>query len=303
MHSKTFVQTKDIKTAIQGREIDVLQALGVGWESGQKNHIRCPFPNHDDIRPSWRWDEEKAIGFCSCSDRSFSIFDIVMKIKSIDFDSSKLQIAELMGWHDLIKTKRNGNDRPSSSTSGYGSSGQNNKRLPRQHTESLLNWPFDRQDPGLYQRYVGSRLGIAPSEVIMPTSLVVGIDQLPYWADQKTKIGNYPCVVVELIDPLNKRPRHAHRIYLNQDGTDKAQLPGGLEPKKLCAVQKDQSVAGLVCYWGTPETAKHCFVGEGCETMAAVAQAYRDEVERGEIVIASAISGPGLRRFNPWPIF
>ena len=42
---ETYVVTRDIKTAVQGRETDVLDGLGIDWRRCTKsNHIRCPYP-------------------------------------------------------------------------------------------------------------------------------------------------------------------------------------------------------------------------------------------------------------------
>jgi hypothetical protein len=54
-----FVRTADIRAAILGRETDVLDALGIRWREGGP-HIRCPYRDHEDEHPSWRWDQPKA---------------------------------------------------------------------------------------------------------------------------------------------------------------------------------------------------------------------------------------------------
>ena len=53
--------------------------------------------------------------------------------------------------------------------------------------------------------------------------------------------------------------------------------------------------------WGDPATAPHLLVAEGIETAAALALAYREEVEAGGVAIAAALSTSGLRTFAPWP--
>jgi hypothetical protein len=99
-----FVRTADIRGAVKGREVEILDALSVGWRgrNGQQ-HIRCPYKDHPDEHPSWRWDERKGRAYCSCiTDGSHSIFDVMMKIENIGFESAKLRAAELLKGADLI---------------------------------------------------------------------------------------------------------------------------------------------------------------------------------------------------------
>jgi len=59
------VTTADIRAAVRGRETDLLDALNIDWRRA-KPHIRCPYQDHDDNNPSWRWDERKRKAFCTC---------------------------------------------------------------------------------------------------------------------------------------------------------------------------------------------------------------------------------------------
>jgi hypothetical protein len=94
------VPWQDIKQAVKGRETDILDRLGIPWRNGRP-HINCPFHDHPDSNPSYRWDVDKARFFCSFS--SGSIFDVVSKIEGLrDFDDVKLRAAELIGREDLI---------------------------------------------------------------------------------------------------------------------------------------------------------------------------------------------------------
>jgi hypothetical protein len=102
----TYVPTRDIRAAVAGREGEVLAALGINRSAGN-THICCPFPNHNDANPSWRWDAGKARAFCTC-DQPASIFDIVMKMRVLDFDGTKIEVARLIGRADLIREPRAG---------------------------------------------------------------------------------------------------------------------------------------------------------------------------------------------------
>ena len=60
-----YVPRQAIREAVTGREAEVLRALGIEWKKGT-HHISCPYPDHADQNPSWRWDERKARAFCTC---------------------------------------------------------------------------------------------------------------------------------------------------------------------------------------------------------------------------------------------
>ena len=96
-----FVPTQAVKDAVRGAETRVLSALGIQWNGG-KGHIRCPYPDHSDKNPSWRWDGSAA--HCTCS-KADSIFDVAMRIRGVDFETAKLFVAEAINRDDLIQTK------------------------------------------------------------------------------------------------------------------------------------------------------------------------------------------------------
>jgi hypothetical protein len=98
------VFTKDIQTAVNGHEIEILDKLGIRWPGG-KPHIRCPYRDHTDNNPSWRWDQRKSRAICTCTN-SDSIFDVVIKVENLDFGRAKIRIAELLGRSDLIRERR-----------------------------------------------------------------------------------------------------------------------------------------------------------------------------------------------------
>jgi hypothetical protein len=96
------VRWRDIKEAVRGRETEILDQLGIAWRStNDSGHIHCPFPDHPDHHPSWRWDETRARAYCSCT-TSASIFDVVMKIANVDFAAARVLAVELIGREDLI---------------------------------------------------------------------------------------------------------------------------------------------------------------------------------------------------------
>lgn len=102
--SERYAATADIRAAVKGRETEVLDLIVAGWRDG-KPHIRCPYPDHADNNPSWRWDKRKARAFCTCIERSNSIFDVVAKVEGVDFEAAKIRVAELLKRPDLIRVR------------------------------------------------------------------------------------------------------------------------------------------------------------------------------------------------------
>jgi hypothetical protein len=73
MSAERWVATRAIQEAVKRRESDVLQALGIPWDDGA-GHITCPYPDHADANPSWRWDERKARAHCTWRPPSTAFF-------------------------------------------------------------------------------------------------------------------------------------------------------------------------------------------------------------------------------------
>src|SRR5918995_2795376 len=98
-----FVPTPTIQAAVKGHETKVLEALRIPWQDGAP-HIHCPYPDHDDQNPSWRWDRAEARAHCTCIERGgHSTFDVVMEVEKLDFEAAKLRIAQILGRTDLIR--------------------------------------------------------------------------------------------------------------------------------------------------------------------------------------------------------
>jgi Domain of unknown function (DUF927)/Toprim domain len=291
MTSDRYVPTPAIRAAVKGREKEVLEALRIAWAEGAP-HISCPYSDHSDEDPSWRWDEHKAKAFCTCIERSHSIFDVVMRIESLEFDPAKLRIAEILGRRDLIKV-RNGEIRQAMDAA------------------SLLRPPPDQRAENLVRSYLAHRLNTPPDEVPMPSTPVVGWRSLAYYdppakrSSQPKVVGHYPCVVFGTRSSDGRR--HAHRIYVQHDGAGKAELghrPDGRprDPKKSARLKEGQSAAGCVVLWGEPTRAANLILCEGIETAAALALARQAEIEANQVVVAAALSTAGIRSFQPWPL-
>ena len=286
--SDRYVQNDDILKAVTGHEDKVLKAVGIGWQGGSK-HITCPYPNHQDKHPSWRWDDQERKAFCSCR-KAHSIFDVVMVKEGCDFEAAKIRVAEVIGRSDLIRT-------------------------PGKHqamdAASLLSVPVENRDDLLPVAYLAHRLGVSEAEVPIPRTQMVGIKALGYFdaptgkGDKPRLVGEFPCAVFETVDVDGRR--HAHRIYLAPGGAGKADLgkkADGEErdPKKSATkVDKSDRITGRAVIWGDPAQAPHLIIAEGIETAAAVALVWWAEIQAGTVAVVSAIDANGIEAFRPWP--
>ena len=294
MSTTRRVPTRAIKDAVRGREVEILDSLGIDWGSDSP-HITCPYPDHDDGDPSWRWDDKKGCAFCTCIEKSHSIFDVVVAKEGIDFDAAKIRVAQILGLPNLIRD---------------GSPGKADHHQAND-SESLLNAPVENRDDTLPRAYLAHRLGVPLEEVLMPSTPVVGLMAVGYFdppsegSKAKPKlVGNYPCAVFGTVCANGRT--HAHRIYLAPGGVGKAELgndPDGhpREPKKSAKVSDGVSRSGCSVVWGDPSLAPHLLLTEGIETGAAVAMVFAAEIEAGDIAIAAAISAAGLEAFQPYP--
>jgi hypothetical protein len=210
MTPERYVPTAPLQQAVRGRETEVLEALRIPWQGGSR-HITCPYRDHSDENPSWRWDGRKARAFCTCIEQrgGHSILNIVMRVERIEFEAAKLRVAEILGREDLIRTK--------------------GERRQTMDAASLLQAPADQRDDALPRSYFAHRLGVSAEEVLMPSTPVVGLRELTYYdlpakdGDRRPKpVGRYPCAVFGTVAPDGRQ--HAHRIYTEREGAGKRSL-------------------------------------------------------------------------------
>jgi hypothetical protein len=286
-----YVPTRAIQAAVKGRETQVVEALKIPWQDGAP-HISCPYPDHSDENPSWRWDERKARAFCTCIEQrgGHPILDVVMQVEGIEFEAAKLRVTEILGRRDPIRMR-----------------GEHHQAMDAQ---SLLRPSADQRDDLLPRRYLGHRLNLAPERVPLPSTRAAAWRELPYYdrpakkGEKPKLVGRHPCVVFETRAPDGRQ--HAHRIYTAAEGAGKAQLGVATDgrprdPKKSARLKDGQSAAGCAVLWGDPATALHLLLAEGIETSAVVALAHQAEIEAGGLAIAAALSTSGIRAFLPWP--
>src|SRR5262245_35237951 len=148
MSAARYVATADLKDALRGRETELIDVLGIAWRSGQP-HIHCPYTEHTDANPSWRWDEPHARAHCSCGAQD--ALGVARKVLGLDFEATKVRVAELLRRDDLICGKT-------------GSSGQ------RTDTQSLMSAKPKDCDDSLPIQYLAHRLNVEPKMVPRPTT-------------------------------------------------------------------------------------------------------------------------------------
>ena len=97
-----YVSTADIRAALAGRETELLDSLNIPWRDGQP-HVRCPYRDHADDHPSWRWEQRKREAFCTCGARD--ALGVLMGVEGIEFEAAKLRAAELLKRGELIRER------------------------------------------------------------------------------------------------------------------------------------------------------------------------------------------------------
>jgi hypothetical protein len=98
-----YVPTPVARQAVEGREAEIVRALGIPWHD--RGHITCPYPGHPDKNPSWRLREDgRAV--CTCTS-PHSVFDVAMHLEGLDFEAAKIRVVELIDRDDLIVDPNN----------------------------------------------------------------------------------------------------------------------------------------------------------------------------------------------------
>jgi hypothetical protein len=101
-----YVATADIRAAVKGHETNLLDALNIDWRRPRAGpHITCPYREHADKNPSWRWDGGRRKAFCTCSTRD--VLGVLIGVEGVDFEVAKIRAAELLNRPDLIRERRN----------------------------------------------------------------------------------------------------------------------------------------------------------------------------------------------------
>ena len=99
----------DFFEIVAGRQTEILDALGIEWNRARPNqHIRCPYPGHEDKKPSWRWDPASGKAFCTCG--TADITGVVMKMRGVDWKAARDYCREVLGAGPFQPQRRQPND-------------------------------------------------------------------------------------------------------------------------------------------------------------------------------------------------
>ena len=131
-----------------------MDALKIAWRQGRP-HLACPYSNHADDTPSWRWDEKRARAYCTCT-KGDSVLDVMAKVEGIDFEAAKIRAAEILARHDLIHE-------------------DDGARHQATDARSLLDAPAECRNDALPLAYLAHRLGVAPGAVPRPSTPTAGL--------------------------------------------------------------------------------------------------------------------------------
>jgi uncharacterized protein (DUF927 family) len=287
----------EAKDRAAGRETVVFAKLGIQLpDRGQ--HIRCPFPDHDDHNPSWRWDAKDRKSHCSCGHED--IIGNVQKVLRVSAHDAGQFILECLPETDDVIFKKKVTLRAIDSTK---STADQNRKL-----DDLLTPHSSVKDNEVPRRYLSSRTGVDGNDLVMPSTPYAGYSKYAYYhgTDKNNNpvlIGHHPASVFGMLDRDGKR--HVHRIWCGESGVGKAKLFDSngkpLDPKKLFTKLPDENIAGRAVLFGQYETALTCILGEGIENSTVLAYAFKPEIEAGTIYVAAGVTAAGVKAFRPFP--
>jgi hypothetical protein len=234
---------------VQGGETQILHALGI--TPPQHGHIRCPFPDHEDRDPSWRWDFNNRRYFCTCDPNSGDIFDVVQKIHGGDFMDA-LHFVAVFGINDAppmkpqaIFTKPLPQKKPQKRWSEY--------------AECLWRSCCSISDEA--REYLLARGCVIPP---------AGGDLCwhPNLLHQPSGRSG-PALVARVTDAVTNEPMTLQRIWIMPDGTKADFDP----PRMLLAGHAKKG--GVIRLWPDDEVTLGLGVAEGIETSLSAAHGFK----------------------------
>lgn len=174
---------------------------------------------------------------------------------------------------------------------------------------SLLEPPTAYRDNQIPVQFLSHILGIAPAEILMPTTPVAGWTELAFYdappkgSDSKpTLVGNWPCAIFGTEDLQGRH--HAQRIYVQPGGKGTALLGMDAQavarsPYKAAKRPTDESVIECGTVWGIPRKVLQIILCKGIDTGAAIAQGLRDQVLAGQISVIAMPTLASIEAFKP----
>jgi len=258
--ARRYLRAADARRLVKGREAEIVRALGIDW-NGRSDHIRCPYPGHDDRDPSWRlMPDGRAV--CSCRG-PHSVFDVIAELEGCDFETAKVRAVELIGAMPA-KPKANGH---------HHSRESDDEKKAREI--AFIKQHCIPARGTLVETYLASRRLDLPDNC--PDLLFHA--NLTDWDEKRGR----PAMVAIVRRPdTGKETGGVWRTYLADDGCGKADMPQpkmGLGPAAGGVVQLMSMTAD-----GT------LGIGEGVETSIAGAKIF-------SVPALAALSAGGMRGF------
>ena len=161
-----------LKADLDGREKDVLAALGINWPPAKNAaHINCPLPGHDDKHPSWRWDHEARRYFCSCGNGD--IFDVIAQMRGGDFkDAAEWVLQDFLNVGAPPKQQTSAAAKPSPGTLVPALRMPNDHELRHpKYGKPLRIWPYHNSESQIVEiraRYDFLDENGEPDKVVLP---------------------------------------------------------------------------------------------------------------------------------------
>ena len=237
----------NIKVAdIAGHEMQVLAALRI--TPPQRGKIRCPFPNHEDRNPSWRWDHNSQRFFCSCG--SGDVLDAVQRTNVCDFLSALAFCQSVIGGHLTVP-------RPSSPQPSQ----QTRPTTPKRWSPFAQSmWDKCQPISGTAQAYLEARgCALPPPE-----------SDLKWHPELRHGPCGYvgPALVALVTDTMTNEPLTLHRTWIMADGSKAPVVPARM------FLPGHQVAGGVVRLWPDEAVTNGLGIAEGIETALSAAVGF-----------------------------
>ena len=246
-----LVRFDDVQRAVLGREVEVLRSLGIDLKGRQ--HICCPYPNHDDRHPSWRWDARRSRAFCSCSSRGEDVFGVVGLVEGLAFPAAVHRVAEFLGLRGDAAAPL---------------------PRPRKVVEEAPE-PTGINDYG--RRLWDQTLPIEPTSVAAKYLLSRGCSLPPPDGDLRWLPAHrhpageaWPVLVGLVTHAVTNAPLTLHRTWIARDGDGKASVE-----KQRLLLRNCPKRHGVIRLWPDDDVILGLGIAEGVESALAAARVYR----------------------------
>lgn len=287
MTRMSIAEIKDLAAA--NHEL-ILDRLGITGYRGNR-HIRCPFPNHEDSSPSWRWKKEDGRFYCSCG--SGTMIDVIMTMTGCDFGQAIKAIRAIV---DPFGTGVNVQE-PEPEMSAEERSRIESER--QDAVDEVLSAPV--QNNVIYKTYMSARMGMEAK--VFPTTKVACHQTAKVYGSKGRFLGFAPMIAFEMIAGERGTRTQAMRIYLCPLLTSKLVVMDGgysINPKKLMPVPKGcHKMTGFYVRFGAAD-ADRWVIAEGIETAAALYQSIQMAPDlKNSIAVAACVNAHNLEWWRP----